>query len=463
MADENVLLVDHQQYRAEMEEMQQRILQLEQLAASHTVEIKRLKDQVADLTKMTNAFAQVIETLRQAGLQMEEQEEQQAKAASGSDTEDSHKASLVAESFEDTDIFGQAPSSVIEAADVAGASILAGMLGGKQRMLVDVRDAELNTNSDTLVQFIELAILPVAAGLEGLRAKRNRLKVVFPTVGQLLEYRRTMALAAPEVVALSTLGFDPVEPQDNLVVIVAPAPDDIEGLEAMNELLEPKDPKKKRIEQPIVVLNHHMVPISGPAASFEVAYHLRLLTVQFMSGDSMADEVQQQLEEAAHQALAAAADVTNATAKNETLHDQAVEAAMKHAQEVGLNHGVTRAMVIRAYPNPWHVFVDMSPDTDADFEVAAIFAYEPSTEEVNRAIVECLEGSEEEDEIVAQQMQQALERGQLDRVTELLGDMGMEIFDEEDEETEEGHDSNEDNDDDHDDDVNWDLFDADSV
>jgi hypothetical protein len=69
---------------------------------------------------------------------------------------------------------------------------------------------------------------------------------------------------------------------------------------------------------------------------------------------------------------------------------------------------------------PWHVFVDTSPDTDADFEVAATFDEEPSQDDVNYAIVECLEGSEIEDELVAQQMQQALESGQLDRVSEML-------------------------------------------
>lgn len=40
---------------------------------------------------------------------------------------------------------------------------------------------------------------------------------------------------------------------------------------------------------------------------------------------------------------------------------------------------------------------------------------------MNYAIVECLEGSEREDELVAQQMQAALEAGQLNRVSDLLG------------------------------------------
>lgn len=58
--------------------------------------------------------------------------------------------------------------------------------------------------------FIELSILPVAAGLEGLDRDsyhRTRLKVVFPTVSQLLQYRKCMALSAPDVVALVSDNF----------------------------------------------------------------------------------------------------------------------------------------------------------------------------------------------------------------------------------------------------------------
>jgi len=61
------------------------------------------------------------------------------------------------------------------------------------------------------------------------------------------------------------------------------------------------------------------------------------------------------------------------------------------------------------------------PIQNADFEVAATFNKEPTQEDVNLAIVECLEGSEREDELVAQQMQQALEEGQLDQVADILG------------------------------------------
>ena len=98
--------------------------------------------------------------------------------------------------------------------------------------------------------------------------------------------------------------------------------------------------------------------------------------------------------------------------------------------------------------------MDTNPGTDADFEVAATFVFEPSLDEINLAIVECLQGSEQEDEIVAQQMQQALDEGQLDRVADMIenalsGD----------------RDENEDDDDDDDDDPydDFDMFQEDSV
>ncbi len=99
---------------------------------------------------------------------------------------------------------------------------------------------------------------------------------------------------------------------------------------------------------------------------------------------------------------------------------------------------------------PWHVFVDTSPDADIDFEVAATFDEEPSTDEVNFAIIECLEGSEREDELVAQQMQEALETGQLNKVSETLLYLT-------------GSEEDDDDDDDDEDDDDFSLFGADST
>lgn len=426
-------------------DMLRRITQLEEIVAKQSVRIKKLEKECVDLTHAAESFAKVIELLREAGLQKDGDGEVKLKGMNRTKEESLE----IVESSDVAEIFGSAPANVIEAADAAGASILAGVLGGKQRMLVDVRDADLANDMNTLVQFLELAVLPVAAGLEGLKSKRNRLKLVFPTVGQLLYYRKTMALAAPEVVALSTLGFDPIEDRDNLIVIIAPSPDDFEGVEAMNNLLEGKDGTP--IQKPVVVINHHMIPISGPAAKFEIAYHLRLLSVQYMSGELPQEYLAKFPDAGQDLAEPSSNFTTTARGNSSSREDDMLEAAMKHALERGTHSGVTRAMVVRAYPRPWHVFVDTSPDTDADFEVAAIFDEEPAIDEINKAIIECLEGSEHEDELVAKQMQEALEAGQLDKVNEMLTSMGIDLFD-----------SDEDDDDD-DEENEWRIFRTDSV
>jgi hypothetical protein len=338
-----------------VEELLSRVTRLEEFVAKQEVEIYRLKKQCIDLTETTNTFGRVVQMLREAGLQ---KDGLQSDDESGG-TKQSQEPSFarMVEAFDDASIFGTAPASVLDAADSAGAAILSAMLGGKQRMLVDVRDAELSREPESLVQFIELAILPIAAGLEGLTSTRNRVKIVFPKVSQLLEYRRTMALAAPEVVALSTLGFEPVEQRDKLVVIVAPAPDDEDGLRAMAELLAPTDPNLEPIQQPVVILNYHMVPVAGLGVDFETAYHLRLLTVQYMSGDDASGYFQQFEDEGGEgdeDDVDSVTDIDSGnisnTEKPTIPEDMALEAAMQHAREVGMNKVVTRAMVIRAYP-----------------------------------------------------------------------------------------------------------------
>mmetsp|Transcript_12471 Transcript_12471/g.31403 ORF Transcript_12471/g.31403 Transcript_12471/m.31403 type:complete len:630 (+) Transcript_12471:196-2085(+) len=453
-----------------------RITRLEDIVSRQEVEIHRLKNTCAELGEVSQAFGQLLNLLREAGLAVEtfdSPEEEKAGDEASTTTKNQLESGLskVIESYDDALIFGTAPSSVIDAADGAGAAILAAMLGGKQRMLVDVRDAELSNDPETLVQFIELAILPIAAGLEGLKSQRNRVKIVFPKVSQLLEYRRTMALAAPEVVALSTLGFDPVEKRDKLVVIVAPEPDDEEGIQAIRDLLIPTEEGVQPIQQPVVILNYHMLPFSGIDLKFETAYHLRLLAVQYMADLNTEELIEQAKEENNQQIekLDDDDDEIKADIKGEDSNidndqvcdaeepdsdDEALESAMKHAHEVGVNEGVTRAMVIRAYPRPWHIFVDLSPNTNADFEVAATFDKEPTMDELNYAIVECLEGSEREDEIVAQQMQQALEDGQLKQVSDILSGALDQYFEEDDDDDASLEDEEDDD---------FDMFEEDSV
>jgi hypothetical protein len=357
-------------------DLMRRISRLEALVSKQEVEIYRLRKENEELKVTSSAFAKVLQVLRDASGR---DSDDSSKKISDSDPAAGRKEGIqqtnrVVESFDDSMIFGVAPASVNDAADAAGAAILAAMLAGKQRMLVDVRDAELSSDPETLVQFIELAILPVAAGLEGLKSTRNRVKIVFPKVSQLLEYRRTMALAAPEVVALSTLGFDPVERRDKLVVIVAPQPDDEEGLNSMRELLYPPD-ERQAIEQPVVILNYHMLPVSLPPLDFETAYHLRLLSVQYMTG-TMANELLE-AQAAAEDDMSDAKDGRTLEAEvalengepqdtslveeiEEIAKEEQLEAAMKHAHEIGMNIGVTRAMVIRSYPR----YVILFPSSD---------------------------------------------------------------------------------------------------
>lgn len=453
-----------------------RITRLEDIVSRQEVELHRLKSTCAELSEVSQAFGELLQLLRESGLNAEIfgsekntlEEKQQIKGDAVSPTKNKLETSLgnVIESYDDALIFGRAPSSVIDAADGAGAAILAAMLGGKQRMLIDVRDAELTSDPKILVQFIELAILPIAAGLEGLKSTRNRVKIVFPKVSQLLEYRRTMALAAPEVVALSTLGFDPVEKRDKLVVIIAPEPDDEEGIQAIRDLLTPSEESMQPIQQPVVILNYHMLPFSGVNLDFETAYHLRLLAVQYMANVNAEEFVGQPKqaekcteidekefkEDIGIQSLEVKS-IGAGDIEESDLDDEALESAMKHAHEVGVNEGLTRAMVIRAYPRPWHIFVDLSPNTNADFEVAATFDREPTMDELNYAIVECLEGSEREDEIVAQQMQQAFEDGQLNQVSDLIGDNLDKYLEDDEDDT-----SSED-----DEDYDFDMFEEDSV
>ncbi len=362
--------------------LKKRVTQLESIVSTQMSEIQKLRREINELTKAAKVFGNVVDVLREAGLQLSD-EDDAAAIEEELDTDDAQPqpqrqtgSFLQSQAIsDDMLIFGIAPKSVTDAADAAGSSILSAILAGKQRMMVDVRDAELTRDPKLFVEFIELAILPVAAGLEGLEADmRNRVKIVFPTVKDLMTYRKTMALAAPEVVSLSTLGFDPVEEQDKLIVVVAPSPDDLVGVDAMEKLLARTQPNyvepDKRITQPIVVVNHHMVPVDmSTFGKFTTAYHLRLLSVQYMTGDAVPEYVRKERfeqdkkepsdddKDAVDISLLGVGDDLSEDAAQSNIEvdksdedDAALEAAMTHAHEIGVHQGVTRAMVIRAYP-----------------------------------------------------------------------------------------------------------------
>eukprot|EP00520_Triparma_pacifica_P003504 CAMPEP_0118646730 /NCGR_PEP_ID=MMETSP0785-20121206/8222_1 /TAXON_ID=91992 /ORGANISM="Bolidomonas pacifica, Strain CCMP 1866" /LENGTH=499 /DNA_ID=CAMNT_0006538763 /DNA_START=349 /DNA_END=1845 /DNA_ORIENTATION=- len=436
-----------------MEILETRIRNLEALTASQQVALGKLRNENDELLVTLKKLSELIDVLKDAGLgnirgsmkrpggsrDNDENDDDNDEDYYLVDDVDSDTSPMLYEYeyFDDEEIFGSAPSSVIEAADSAGAAILAAMLAGQRRMLVDVRDAELTNNPEILAQFVELAVLPVAAGLEGLNAERNRVKIVFPTVSQLLEYRKLSALAAPDVVALGTLNFGSLEDPDALVVVLAPSPD-TEEFDMMIDILNPSDPSLQ-ISQPIVVLNHHMngfTNLPDPICNWEIVYHLRLLSVQYLA---MKDDDITDLEEDAQDPALEAMDDTQEIAPPAISEEEKVNPVTDLVDDVLLDDvafqsaaqeqarlnatttpGQTRAMVIRAYPRPWHVFVDISDDEDADFEVAQTFVSQPTQDEVNDAIIECLEGSEMQDELVAKEMKEALESGQLDGVAARL-------------------------------------------
>ena len=135
--------------------LQQRVTQLEGLVAKQAVDIKRLQEDCRALTESMSAFSEVIELLR-ASAQNAKDSNRSENGSKGKESlsklssavlfddkgEDGVEDKVVHVDVDaDSEIFGKAPSSVMEAADAAGAAILAAMLGGQQRLLVDVRES----------------------------------------------------------------------------------------------------------------------------------------------------------------------------------------------------------------------------------------------------------------------------------------------------------------------------------
>ena len=178
-------------------DIQKRVVQLEMIVSNQMAEIQKLRREIDDMSKQAAIFANVVNILREAGLRIDEDENIAVGGLMGDEIENEDgvtggdntpfQQQMI---HDDMEIFGIAPKSVTDAADAAGASILSAILAGKQRMLVDVRDAELTRDPKLFVEFIELAILPVAAGLEGLDSDeyKHRVKIVFPTVKDLMSY-----------------------------------------------------------------------------------------------------------------------------------------------------------------------------------------------------------------------------------------------------------------------------------
>lgn len=148
-----------------------RVQNLERLVASQSVEISRLKTSIAKMNDVFGKVQNFFSVLEKAGLDLEDEdldaiqiefemefddEDNGSNSSSREDIENvddnrsqeqeqmmssnsnSIKRDIDVEYVEDIEmeIFGSAPNSVTEAADSAGAAVLAALLAGKLRMLV---------------------------------------------------------------------------------------------------------------------------------------------------------------------------------------------------------------------------------------------------------------------------------------------------------------------------------------
>lgn len=127
-----------------------RQVQLERLVAKQAVVLSKMQSRISELTDIVNKFSTIVELLETAGLSINDEDEIQIelpsdyeKVREDDDDDDIENVPQMQRSwldyeYSETEIFGTAPTSVTEAADSAGAAILAAMLAGKLRMLVDV-------------------------------------------------------------------------------------------------------------------------------------------------------------------------------------------------------------------------------------------------------------------------------------------------------------------------------------
>ena len=132
-------------------DIQKRVVQLEMIVSNQMAEIQKLRREIDDMSQQAAIFANVVNILREAGLRIDEDENVVVGGLMGDEIENEDgviggdntpfQQQMI---HDDMEIFGIAPKSVTDAADAAGASILSAILAGKQRMLVDVRDADFN-------------------------------------------------------------------------------------------------------------------------------------------------------------------------------------------------------------------------------------------------------------------------------------------------------------------------------
>ncbi|CAM9492114.1 unnamed protein product [Choristocarpus tenellus] len=115
------------------------------------------------------------------------------------------------------------PKSTMDAADAAGAAVVASLMEGRRRFVVEVEEAQLQTKSmhfshEAMAEFIELLLLPLVAALESLNPEQNRCKVVFHNMEHLTEAKKAIMIDDPDTIAMDALEHTSVDPKDRVVV-----------------------------------------------------------------------------------------------------------------------------------------------------------------------------------------------------------------------------------------------------
>ena len=183
------------------------------------------------------------------------------------------------------------PDDLYDAADSSGAALLAGMLCGHRRMLVDISDPSLEEmvqdgalvegSSDRLARFVELMCLPICAALEGLDGlEQNRVHIMFQSVRNLMAARNVMSIASDSKVGLGAMSVDStLAPCDAVLVLVAPSVQ--EGGPDLQALL-------KAAENRTIIVVNPVFPRGTRAAVFELyepVYYLKGMSIAYHDKD----------------------------------------------------------------------------------------------------------------------------------------------------------------------------------
>ncbi|CAM9883800.1 unnamed protein product [Ectocarpus fasciculatus] len=119
------------------------------------------------------------------------------------------------------------PKTNQDAADAAGAGVVAALMEGRRRLIVEVDDSQLRYNSpdfchEAMAEFVELLVLPLTTALENLKARQNRCKIVIQGAHHASQVKEGMVLDAPASLQVVSLSDAKVAKKDRVVALVAP-------------------------------------------------------------------------------------------------------------------------------------------------------------------------------------------------------------------------------------------------